>query len=139
MDAKDLKKFEKKIVKVEFSEYTYWSQYCTGIIIFCKKGIIVYNGKEENAFSGMGQSYEFDEKVLLKDYIPYVNIVSVFELTDVKSLGNLRLTNISNMLQNKRFFNMFSPFQLEYSEQIFVEDPHRGMIYNPYSDRWSFL
>lgn len=110
MEAKDLKNFEKKIVRVEFSEYMFWSQFAVGVIVFCKNGIVVYTGKEENGFSGMQKVNNFEEEKLLKDYIPFANIVSVIEYADVKSLGNVRLNNISDMLQNKKIFNVLRHF-----------------------------
>lgn len=134
----NLKQFEKRIVIMEFSEYLQWSKYVSGILIFSKNGVIVYTGKEKGFF-GKKSDYYFEETNLLKDCIPYENIVSVLELTDVKSLGGIRLNNISEMLKNTQLFGDFKPFKLEYSEQMFVEDVHKGMVFNPYSNKWSFL
>lgn len=137
----ELAKYSKRIVHLKFHKK--WGiDGVTGILYFSYDGFTIDNGSDFNFYEGFTQNYHSLESIKYNnDFIPYESVIEVREYLQsgeyaedyLKRLWNGRYNRvIERMNQELPPFFMLSPLQKE-------PENHEGMIYNPYSDRWSFV
>ena len=135
MNSNELKKYSKKIVRIDYENkirgtFNFW-----GIFIFTSNGFYIYNGYN---FRGYSDFHCQLTNNVLYDCIPYSNIVLVQDRINGITVEEyfksaLTINNIYDLLNRDlscRSFQ-FEPFE--------IKEDREGMIYNPYSDRWSYI
>jgi hypothetical protein len=133
-------KYSQKIVHINYID-RFNKGSAIGVILFSNSGFTVYNGGQINCYEGFKTCYDLlNDLENRKDFIPYENVTHVGEILDsgervdnyLQKMWHSKYINVKNMIFNNNVYS--SVFSL--SKPL---DDHHGMIYNPYTDTWSFL
>jgi hypothetical protein len=137
----ELTKYSKKIIHLKFYK-KFGIDGVTGVLYFSSDGLTIDNGSDFNFYEGYTQNYNSLELIKYNnDFIPYHNVIEIREYFKngecveeyLKRLWSGRYNRVmERMNQELPPFFMLCPLQKE-------PEDHTGMIYNPYSDRWSFV
>jgi hypothetical protein len=143
MERFEIEIYKNKIIVVNINHGTH-EQLRYGLPLFGDTGIILYNGYEKPFCGFYDNHYSFVELMQEDNEIPYEKIVcvscrnnrGVLVEEHLKNSFAQDLNNI-NRLQNTR--SEFKYNGVVYSNLYISQQDNSGMIYNPYSDRWSYL
>lgn len=133
-------KYSQKIVNITYID-RFNKGSAIGVILFSNNGFTVYNGGQINCYEGFNTCHDSLRSLEDKnDIIPYENMTSVDDILDngervdnyFQKMWHSKYINVKNMIFNNNVYS--SIFSL--SRPV---DDHNGMVYNPYTDTWSFL
>ena len=139
----EIEKYKNKVVMITIHHGTH-HQLRYGLPFFGNTGMFLYNGYEKPFVGYYENHYTFLELMQEGQEIPYDAIINI-------SKENVSGVAVEEHLKNSfpQDFNNIKKFQTsccdfdywgtKYSNLYVKNTDHDGMIYNPYSDRWSYL
>jgi hypothetical protein len=138
-----LLKYSQKIVHLKYAD-RFNNGSAIGVILFSDDGFTVYNGGQINCFEGFNRCHDTLKSLEEKnDVIPYENVTHVGDVLDngdhvdsyLQKMWRSKYINVKNMIFN----NIVDSSIFSLSKPLEQLDDHHGMVYNPYTDTWSFL
>jgi len=143
MERSEIEIYKNKIIMININHGTH-EQLRYGLPFFSDTGIILYNGYEKPFCGFYDNHYSFIELMQEDHEIPYDKIVCVSYQNCHGVLVEEHLKNsfgqdFENINKLQNIYSEFKHNGLVYSNLYVAPQDHSGMVYNSYSDRWSFL
>lgn len=139
----EMELYKNKIVMINIDHGTH-EQLRYGLPFFSNSGIILYNGYAK-PFCGFYDNHCSFIELMQEDHeIPYDKIVcaSYKNHNGILVEEHLKQSFSQDFNSIKKLQNTYSEFThngFVYSNLYVAPQDHSGMVYNPYSDSWSFL